>query len=578
MDQSLSTPLSQQDLHGQRNLRLIVLYFFVLLPVAYIYWPCFSFPFVNWDDPSYVTNRTEIQHGLSWAGIQWAFTSRENANWHPLTWLSYMLETQFFGVKSEVMHATNLFLHVLNTLLVGVVAYQLSRKHAAGVVTALLFGIHPQHVEVVAWVSERKELLCTFFGLLSLVVQLQDSGRQPPGRAIAAILLYACSLASKQMLVTLPFLVVTLRVAGAVSRGEPWRPALKDTTLKQVPYFLLTLLAIFAAVIGQSSGKAIQQTDSFPIWCRIANAFQSVVFYFFQTIVPVWLSPFYEHLQAQTSISLSLLCAAVLIALLGLVFRYRSVPFLVVSALWFLGTLFPVIGLVQLGSAARADRYMYFPHIGLFIAFSEVFLRVLQGYFRPYLVLVLVIVLAFVQLSRQQVHIWSDSIPLWQKCIAVEPNNFLGHEQLALAFLTAERLDEAVASGRKAIQCQKSVERGTPYTYLGSALLFRGDRDEAIPILREAIRQTPNDFRAMVNLGYALHDLDLVEARDLFRQALLHSPGNTEAMGNLANCEAELGNLEEAVSLLKQAVAVNPKDVRLQSNLTMFQNAIKERR
>ncbi|MBC7966124.1 MAG: hypothetical protein H7Z17_09390 [Fuerstia sp.] len=351
---------------------LVLLLLATFLPYSSVY----SFEFLNWDDLSYVTDRPEVRGGLTGYGIRWAFVTFQNANLHPLTWLSYMTEVELFGLRSSAMHLTNLGIHLANTLLVALLMRRWSSSTLLPLGVALFFGIHPQHVEVVAWVSERKELLAVFFGLFAMLWwdSYRATGRHRDWWL--AHLSFLLSLLSKQMLVTLPMLLVVLEVC-------PLRDSETELRLEQIPkslwrvrWFLLLSVAftigIFAA---QRTGGAVLAVEHLPLMYRIANAIQSLAYYLAQTFVPFNLIPFYRHPFLDISIPETFFCGAILLAFAGFVWSRRKQPGVLAGALWFLGTLVPVIGLVQLGSAARADRYMYFPHLGLFMMLGRMLMN-----------------------------------------------------------------------------------------------------------------------------------------------------------------------------------------------------------
>ena len=549
---------------------LVVVFFAALIPYSAVY----SFEFVLWDDNVYVIDRPEIHGGLTSDGIKWAFTTFENANWHPLTWLSYMLEIELFGLDSGVMHLTNLGLHCLNAVLAACVLKSFTGNRGLSLGVALLFGVHPQHVEAVAWVSERKELLCIFFGLQSMLVWQWShiSGRLQ--HRVFAYLLFVLSLLSKQMLVTLPFLLVVLAVCPLKLNDHRIQWMRIAHAVRSVwCYFVLALGFTITVFAAQRSGDAIMSTDALPIRFRLANAVQSLVLYVAQTFVPVKLSPFYRHSLQEISVGLTFLCCAVLLAACVWIWRNRTHPGILAGSLWFLGTLVPVLGLVQLGAASRADRYMYFPHIGLFLLIGSLpVFRRKHGLIKITSILLSVVILSSV-LTWRQSQIWRNSISLWRACLEVDPDSFRGHDQLALALLVDEQIEEALRESQIAMRYFENRHYGGTYTTLGCAQLFSGDIENAVKNLREAIRIRPDDHRALINLGYALRTSDLGESKQLFAQALKYAPMNVEAMGNLANCEAEEGNLPAAIELLQRGIGIDPENTQLKENLRTFQEA-----
>ena len=549
---------------------LVAVFLAALIPYSAVY----TFEYVLWDDNVYLIERPEIHGGLTVDGIKWAFTTFENANWHPLTWLSYMLEIELFGLNPGVMHLTNLGLHCLNTVLVACVLKSLTGKHGLSLGAALLFGVHPQHVEAVAWVSERKELLCIFFGLQSMLVWQWSRMSGKLRHRVFAYLLFALSLLSKQMLVTLPFLLVVLAVCPLKSDDHQiqWMrvvPAVRSLWC----YFVLTLGFTVTVFAAQRSGDAIMSIDTLPMRYRLANGVQSLVFYLAQTIVPANLSPLYRHPMLNISVGLTVFCTVILLAAGVWVWKNRLHPGILAGSLWFPGTLVPVLGIVQLGAASRADRYLYFPHIGLFLLAGS--LPIFQTNRRSIAVASLLLVAAMLcsVLTMRQAQIWRNSMSLWQACLAVDPDNYRGHDQLALAFLVNDQIEEALRESQIAMRYIENRSHGGTYTTLGCAQLFSGDVENAVKNLREAISIRPDDYRALINLGYAVHTSDLSESKRLFAQALEYAPMSVEALGNLANCEAEEGNLSAAIDLLQRGIRIDPENTQLKENLRTFEEA-----
>ncbi len=546
----------------------------VLIATAIPYCRVCSFQFLNWDDISYITDRKEIHGGLTTRGLIWAFVTFQNGNLHALTWLSYMTEVHLFGLSSTVMHLTNLALHLANTFLVALLIRRWTTSVLLPLGVAVFFGIHPQHVEVVAWVSERKELLAVFFGLLAMF--WWDSYRVAGHRRdwYFAHLLFLLSLMSKQMLVTLPMLLVVLEVC-------PLKDSEKDFQLNQILkaawrvrwFFLLALAFTVGIFAAQRTGGAVVATAELPIVYRVANAVQSLIFYLAQTFVPIRLIPFYRHPFVDISFAETVFCGAILIAISGFVWSRRKQPGVVAGAVWFLGTLVPVIGLVQLGSAARADRYTYFPHIGLFMMLGRIILDLQPDVARRFAYAVASFAILLIPVTFTQASRWENSMTLWKYTGQIDPKNFRARELLALFYLSEERIDEALAEAEASMLLPENQNSGGTHTILGCALLIRGQTERAIFHLRRGLEIEPEDYRALINLGYAIRDSDLDEARRLFAKALEYSPDNVEAMANLANCEAILGNYSYAIELLEKAITLSPNEERLVENLKHFREA-----
>ena len=552
--------------------------FIVLLTLA-AYARIATFQFLNWDDSAYIVQRPEIRNGFTFAGVRWAFTTFTTANWHPLTWLSYMLDIQVCGLHPGTMHLTNLVLHCCNTVLVAFVVRGLTNRSGLALGIAAFFGVHPQHVEVVAWVSERKELLGVFFGLLTMVAWQRFTSTRRKRDWLMAHVLFTLSLLSKQMLVTMPFLLIVL-AACPLKAAESTATGYRDLW-KRIPgaaasvwlFFLLTLVFTISVFAAQRSGGAVVSFEHLSLSIRLANAVQSTFLYLVQTFLPFGLNPFYRHPVHDVSDGLTLLSSIFLIAITLLVWAYRNRPGCMAGWLWYLGTLVPVLGLVQLGAAARADRYTYFPHIGLFLLIGSmpVFHRV--KFQRIAIFAIGVTAVGFSYLTYCQSLIWHDSISLWRASLQGDPDSYRGHDLLASALLVEEQIPEALCEARIAVDYPENRVAGSTYTTLGCAQLFSGDLESAVKNLREAIRIRPDDYRALINLGYALRMTDLSESKRLFAQALEYSPMSVEAMGNLANCEAEQGNFAAAIELLRTAMKIDSENNQLKENLRTFQEA-----
>lgn len=551
----------------------------IILVTLVAYARVVTFQFLNWDDGDYVVLRPEIQQGLTLNGIRWAFTTFQNANWHPLTWMSHMLDIQLFGIDSGMMHLTNLAIHCANVILVAMVVRGLTARPAFALLAAAAFAIHPQHVEVVAWVSERKELLSTFFGLFAILMWQRFSTTRCARNWCFAHGLYLLALLSKQMLVTLPCLFLVL-AACPLKRGDDaiqWRQIYK-TIPRLWLFFVLSIGFSICVYIAQMSGGAVVSVEALPMWMRFGNAVQSVFMYVVQTLVPIRLNPFYRYHDVSNWIGSLALMSISLIVITVWVWRNRCRPAALAGWLWFLGTLVPVLGFVQLSVAARADRYVYFPHIGLFILIGALPLSnsvLFKGWGKAFGA---VIVVLFATASFQQSLIWSDSVSLWTACLRIDPDNYRGHDLLAQAYLREERVDDALQQAQIALQYPENKD--SPYLNLtwGTALLYQGDTAGATAHLREAISLHPRNVSALINLGYALHETDLAESKALFSKARSLDPGNVEAIGNLANCEAETGNFPRAIELLREAISFSPKDARLQENKKLFEEAFQNHR
>src|SRR5262245_36633673 len=342
--------------------------------IGIVYWPVGGYDFVLWDDDGYVTNNLHVQAGLTWQTIQWAFTTFEQGNYHPLTWLSHALDCHLFGLNAGMHHRVNVALHIVSTILVYAVLKRMTGATWRSAIVAALFGLHPLHVESVAWVAERKDVLSTLFGLLSLWAYVRHSEQPGVSRYVAVVVLFAASLLAKPMLVTLPFLLLLLDYwplgryvsdAGRRRKAGLWQNV-RPLVIEKTPLFVLAAASCAVTLIAQTKGGAVHAV-SMPV--RLGNAILGYVGYLGKACLPIRLATFYPY-RLSVPFWPSIASAALLIGLsVVLLWAGRRRPYLAVGWLWYLGTLIPVIGLVQVGGQSMADRYMYLPLVGASIAF-----------------------------------------------------------------------------------------------------------------------------------------------------------------------------------------------------------------
>jgi len=464
--------------------------------------------FLHYDDNVYVTENPVVLRGLTWSGVVWAFTSPDAWYGFPLAWLSHMLDVQVFGVRPGAHLLVNALLHAVNAVLVYRVLARMTGKAARSAAVSALFAVHPLRVEVVAWVSERKELLSTLFALAALWAYAAYSERPAARRYALVVLLFAASLLAKPMWVGMPFLLLLLD-RWPLERKAP----LGRLALEKLPLLVLAVASSWVAYLAQQHGGALRGAD-LPIGSRLAYAAVSWVLYVGKTFWPASLSPYYPHPGASLSPWLALGAALAVAAATGLSFtQARRRPWIPVGWLWFVGMLVPVIGIVRAGRHGIADRYTYAPGIGLLVLVVwtaaelaarfrvERFVRVLLG----------IVVVALAAVSWRQQTFWSDQVTLFSRAVEITPDSGLAHHILSQGL---------VAEGRYA-----------------PALLHA----------REAARLEPDVARVRKNLGYVFYRLGLLdEAVDELRAAIALEPGYAEAHGNLAIVYGKKGAFEAA--------------------------------
>jgi protein O-mannosyl-transferase len=534
----------------------------LVLVTVVLYARVATFEFISYDDPDYVTNNPHVKSGFNAESIHWALTSTDYFNWFPLTWLSLELDAQLYGLRPGPFHLTNLALHVGNSVLLFWLLRTTTGSALASAATAALFAIHPLHVESVAWVTERKDVLSTLFWLLTLLTYV-GYVRKPSGRRYClALFTFAVGLTAKQMLVTLPCVMLLMDFwplgrwqggptqwqASAVIAKLP-RLMAGRLILEKVPFFALSLALSLTTMHVQREGGAVVPFDVIPLSARIVNVPAAYVAYLVKTAWPLNLAVFYPHLGGSHSVAVAVCMAALLIGMSVWTVAVRNrLPFVTVGWLWFLGTTVPVIGLVQIGSQGIADRYTYVPSIGLFVgvvwgldAAANVGLvsRRMLG------ALAVVALTSFAACTWVQVGYWQNDLVLWQHAVDVTGWTPPAADCLGEALVRRGRNEEAVPILRRLIVMWPEHPPG--HANLGIALLETGQLDEARAELAEAIRLKPTLLPAHVNLAKLL-DMqgDLNGAERELREALKIDPSSQIARRGLDHVLDRLRVRQEA--------------------------------
>ncbi len=539
--------------------------------VAAVYGQTLQFEFVRWDDPPYIYENPHVRGGLTRHGLVWAFTSSHAANWHPLTWASHMLDCDRFGLRPGGHHAGNVLLHILNTLLLFGVLRSMTAAVWRSALVAALFGLHPLHVESVAWVAERKDVLCTCFGLLALGAYVSYARRPSVGRYLPVFLLFAASLASKAMFVTLPFALLLLdvwplrriesRVGGNAQRPTARRVAPLALILEKIPLLALSVASSLVTYIVQRNFGASEPTQWISESTRAANAVISYVRYLYKMIWPTDLSALYHHpnLPGGTPWAAWQVAGAagVLLVLTALVVMARR-RFLLVGWLWYLGTLVPVIGLIQVGHQAMADRYTYVPLIGVFVAVSWGVGELAATPRRRGVAIfaaALILAASAVCATAQARH-WRRSEDLFSHGLAVEPRNPVMHFNLGQIRRGQSRDDEAINHFEQSLR----VRPRDPAALINLAgLLVQKQRvEEGIERYRRALEMDPRSFLGHYNIAFALASSGKHEkAIGHYRMALRIRPDNALAHANLGEALESVGSLDDAIQHYRSALRLD---------------------
>ena len=526
----------------------------LITAVLLVYWQVGDHEFINYDDNVYITDNAQVQKGLTSKGIIWAFTTSHTGNWHPLTWISHMLDCELYGLNPGGHHLTNVLLHMANAILLFVVLRWMTGAIWRSGLVAALFALHPLHVESVAWAAERKDVLSTFFWMLTMVAYVHYVNRPGGKRYLLVLVTFFLGLMAKPMLVTLPFVLLLLdywplnrfkprAVTGSVedqplgfrSSGDDKSPILK-AVMEKTPLFLMSLFSCVVTVMAQQEAGAISTLEIVPFKLRIANGLVSFVAYMGKMIWPQDLAVFYPHpvsdLQIWKPVAAGLFLLIVSTVALWVAQRCRYV---IVGWLWYLGTLVPVIGLVQVGEQAMADRYTYVPLIGLFIVVVWGFADLVKGWrSRRWVVSVsaAVMVLALMAGSWLQVAHWKNSVKLFKHALDATSNNYVAHYTLGNALALQRNLTGAISHYNKALQI--NPDHAEAHRNLAVGLDRQGKHQEAIQHYAEVLRISPHDAQSHNNLGVALAEQGrLKEAVAHFTEALRIDPNFKEAQRNL---------------------------------------------
>jgi tetratricopeptide (TPR) repeat protein len=523
--------------------------------------------FVNYDDQSYVYENPIVSRGLSLKGIGWAFTHVVSANWHPLTVIVHMLDCEVYGLWAGGHHLTNLLLHAACAVLLFLLLREMTGALWRSGFVAAVFAIHPLRVESVAWVAELKDVLSGLFFMLTLWAYGRYARRpESRGRYAMVMIWLALGLMSKPMLVSVPFVLLLLDY-WPLRRIESWSrlPAL---VVEKLPLFALSALSCVATVIAQK--ESIGPISTYPLSSRVANALVAYVVYLGKLIYPTQLAVLYP-LHKDGPEAWQVLDAILLLAALtaGSWILRRSQPFLLVGWLWYLGMLVPVIGILQVGQQAYADRYTYLPQIGLCLGgtWAAAALATRRRYCRVALGGVALAILCTLLVSaRRQTSYWRDSETLWTHTLACTTDNATAHYELGMAMFYQGRIEEAVAQYNETLRIDPGYE--SAHNNLGNILFQQGRTGEAVIQFSEALSINPSDAEAHYNLGNAVFsDGRIDEAITQYRAALQINPSYADAHNNLGKALIEQGRDSEAIDELEEAVALQSADAPTRNNL-----------
>ena len=597
-----------------KGIHLELLAAFILLLLALIaYRGLPSCGFINFDDNLYVTDNYHVKTGVTLANIKWALVTSHAFNWHPVTWFSHMLDVELYGLKAGCHHMTNLLFHILNAFLLLFWLSKYSRKFWPSCFVATLFLLHPLHVESVAWISERKDVLSTFFWLLTMWCYTGYLSYPGKFRYLMIPFVFMIGLMSKPMLVTLPFVLLLLDYWPLNRTGfldiksdfkiDGKRVSVAGLVWEKIPLFILSAIACIVTFLVQRSTGAIESVVDFPLHLRFVNASIAYVGYIFKTIWPFGLAVFYPYPDGYSWWAITAAVFFLFMTSMIVIIYRKQMPWLPVGWFWYLGTLIPVIGLVQVGAQSMADRYTYIPLIGLFIimawgGYTIASSHIGYGKF-PALIGCAFILFCSVR-TNVQVQYWKDSFSLFSQAMRVTSNNALAYNNYGMALAEQGRMEEAVPNFQMAIKIDHKFE--TAYNNLGAAMIRQGHMKEAMEYLKTALILRPEYADAENNMGIVLDKsgktFDAIkhfekalilepsnvnahnnlgallirqnkdyEAMDHYSKILKFDPENANANNNFGTLLARHGKMDQAVKHFKAAVRHNPENRTMKRNL-----------
>jgi tetratricopeptide (TPR) repeat protein len=552
---------------------------FLIAAIFAIYSQTLDHEFINYDDDVYVTKNNFVQEGFTNNSIVWAFTTNHSANWHPVTWLSHMLDYELYGLNPGGHHFTSVLMHAGNALLLFIVLLRMTGALWQSAFVAALFALHPLNVDSVAWVAERKNVLSTSFWLATMWAYVSYVETKSYYKYILALLFFALGLMSKPMLVTLPFVLLMLdywplnRLRPRSEKGPGISVPVSRLIIEKIPFLGLVIASSIVTFLAQKDGGAVQ-SDMFSPKVRILNALVSYVEYLHKMFLPIDLSILYPHPGGLLPVWKGVVCAAVLIGIsVAAVKLIRRAPYFVFGWFWYLGTLVPVIGLVQVGVQSMADRYAYIPLIGIFIviAWGTSDLTAKMGSRTKVIaysaggVIISLMVTSLIQISH-----WKDSVTILQHAVNAvdkEYSSFANiYNNLGRALNEQKKVEQAQFNFLKALRL--NPEHAFAHNNLGATFIEQNRFTEAIPHFRAALKTHPDDAESHNHLGVALSRLRQPEEAIIhYKQAINLNPNFLLAYNHLGMTLSEMGKFTEAESSYRKAIALNPNYAEAHNNL-----------
>jgi protein O-mannosyl-transferase len=553
----------------------IILGLILLLASLVLYNPAGRHPFTNYDDDHYVINNPEVSQGLHWSTVKWAFTTAAEANWHPLTWLSHELDWQLFHENPAGHHYVNVLLHAIDAWLLFLVLLQATGAVWRSWMVAALFALHPINVESVAWVSERKNVLSMLFFLVGLMAYRWYSQKPSLARYASVLMSFACGLMAKPQVITFPFVLLLwdywplerVRFGRSESSGDPTpRLAFSRLLQEKIPLFALSAASAFITLEAQDAGGAVRTMLQVPMPVRLGNAAVSYGRYLGKAFWPLRLSVMYPYLWSWKVQLWPLVFSLLVLAIASVLVVASHRRYLVVGWLWFLGTLVPMIGLVQVGGQAMADRYAYLPFVGLFLMVSWGVAEIAESHHWPAFLPGAVALLALTALAvtaRHQLGYWSDNIRLWSHAIEVSGPNYQAQEHLGTALADSGRMAEAGLH----FQLGTAIDPRDPVGHFNMAVYdqFQGRVPQAIGDYSAVLRLNPDpklESQTLNNLAMAYHQAgNDLQAEATYKAAVRANPDSYKTWFGMGLIEQRLGKFTDAAAAFLRSAQIQPSAV-----------------
>jgi len=529
------------------RVRPVIIWTALTILNVFVYSAVRHFELVNWDDPTYITENPTVLQGLNWRTAWWALTTGHSPYWHPMTWLSHLLDVSLFGTDAGAYHVTNLVLHVVNTLLVFELFRRLTHDTRRSAFVAGVFGVHPLHVESVAWIAERKDVLSTFFLLLTTLAYAGYVRQPRIGRYIGVVVLFALALMSKPMVVTLPIILLLLDVWPLNRFG-------RAAVLEKIPLLALAAATSIATVVIQHRVGAMAALEALPWDVRVANATIAYVAYLWKTVWPTHLAAFYPLFDLSPARVLA--AALFLVAATVVAVRVRKAhPYAFVGWFWYVIAIAPVIGLLQAGEQGMADRFMYVPMVGILIIAA-------WGTPARLAPLGIGIVLVCALAARAQVAHWANSIELWSHATRVTSTSYIAHENLGQALREIGQLDASIASYQRALALtppRSPAYAAVIHNSIGMVLTRQGRTANALTEFAAAVQLNPGFAEAQTNVANALAaEGRPAEAIPHYQQAIALKPDYTEPRVGLGGALLRSGRADDAIPQYREALKLDP--------------------